>query len=101
MRTRLSQKKSFFIDYRDENGNWNWQNPRTIEIYWDKFSPYLLFNHILYKNSPRYEHKTSSRGFRMRDGLQTGDEAPKIREEAFPELWEKQPAGLAASFIRK
>jgi predicted DNA-binding WGR domain protein len=90
----LEPKKSVFYDYRDENGNWNWQNPRKIEIYWDKFSPYLLFNHILYENSPRYEYKTGSRGFRMKDGHSPEDETPEIREEAFPKIWEQNPRGL-------
>lgn len=86
--------KSVFYDYRDENGNWNWQNPRVTEIHWDKFSGYLLFNHILYKNSPRYEFKTGSRGYRLRQGHQPGDEIPAVREEAFPRLWEQKPVGL-------
>ncbi len=87
-------KKSVFYNYYDENGNWNWQNRRATEIYWDSFSPYLLFNHLLYENSPRYEYKTGSRGFRLKAGFKPGDEMPKVREEAFPHLWEKNPVGL-------
>lgn len=75
-------------------GRWDWQNPKITEIHWDKFSPYLLFNHILYENSPRYEHKTGSRGFRMTANHKTGEPAPAVREEAFPKLWEAQPVGL-------
>lgn len=87
-------KKSVFYDYRDENGNWNWQNPTTKEIFWDKFSPYLLFNHILFENSPRYEFKTNSHAFRLKEGHTPDDEIPKVREEAFPKLWEENPRGL-------
>lgn len=87
-------KKSVFYDYRDENGNWNWQNPKLTEIFWDKFSGYLLFNHILFEHSERYELKTGSRGFRVRAGHQPGEDAPKSREEAFPKLWEEKPNGL-------
>lgn len=87
-------KKSVLYDYRDENGNWNWQNPKLTEIFWDKFSGYLLFNHILFENSERYELKTGSRGFRVKAGHQPGEDAPKSREEAFPKLWEEKPVGL-------
>lgn len=87
-------KKSVFYNYRDENGNWNWSNPKLTEIYWDKFSPYLLFNHILYENSPRYEFKTNSHAFRFRENYTPDDEIPKVREEAFPKLWEEKPRGL-------
>lgn len=87
-------KKSVFYNYRDENGNWDWRNPKLTEIYWDKFSGYLLFSHILYENSPRYELKTGSRGFRLKEGHKPNDDAPPIREEAFPKLWEEKPVGL-------
>jgi retron-type reverse transcriptase/predicted DNA-binding WGR domain protein len=86
-------RKSAFYDYY-HTGQRNWQNPLIREIHWDKFSPYLLFNQILYKNSPRYELKTGSRGFRLREGCKVDGETPQVREEAFPELWEKQPLGL-------
>jgi len=87
-------KKSVFYDYRDENGNWDWSNPKLTEIYWDKFAPYLLFNHILYENSPRYEFKTNSHAFRLRENHTPDDDAPESREEAFPKLWEEKPVGL-------
>lgn len=92
-RDATEPKKSVFYDYY-HTGRWNWQNPLVKEIYWDKFSGYLLFNHILYEHSPRYEHKTGSRGFRLRSGHKPGDELPKVREEAFPHLWEENPVGL-------
>lgn len=87
-------KKSVFYNYRDENGRWNWSNPKLTEIYWDKFSGFLLFNHILYENSPRYEYKTGSRGFRLRENHTPEEAAPESREEAFPKLWEENPRGL-------
>ena len=85
--------KSTIYDYY-HTGQYDWRNPLVKEIYWDKFSPYLLFNQILYRNSPRYEYKTGSGGFRLRENYKIGDEAPDVREEAFPELWEEQPAAL-------
>ncbi|MEZ5427818.1 MAG: WGR domain-containing protein [Pyrinomonadaceae bacterium] len=87
------EKISKFYDYRDENGNWDWRNPRVTEIHWDGFSPYLLFNHILYENSPRYENRTGARGFRLKAGIKSGDKTNR-REEAFPKLWEENPVGL-------
>jgi len=75
-------------------GRWDWQNPKITQINWDRFSPYLLFNHLLYANSPRYVYKTNSRGFRLRENVKSGDPAPSVREEAFPKLWEAQPEGL-------
>jgi predicted DNA-binding WGR domain protein len=87
-------KTSTFYSYRDENGNWNWSNPRKWTVSWDRFAPYLLFNHILYENSPRYELTSGSRAFRVRKSYKLGNPAPDFREEAFPKLWEKQPVGL-------
>jgi predicted DNA-binding WGR domain protein len=85
---------STFYNYYDERGNWNWQNPKITTVSWDSFSPYLLFNHILYQNSPRYEYRSGSRGFRVKGDYKIGDPPPAAREEAFPQLWNQQPAGL-------
>ena len=91
-------KTSVFYNYRDANGNWNWQNPRKTTVSWDKFAPYLLFNHLLYENSPRYELKMGTRAFRTRKSYKLGNPAPDFREEAFPKLWNEQPRRIAASF---
>ena len=86
-------RKSVYYDYY-HTGQYDWQNAKITETHWDKFAGYLLFNQILFRNSPRYELKTGSRGFRMREGHKVGGETPKVREEAFPKLWEKEPNGL-------
>lgn len=86
-------KTSTRYDYY-HTGRWDWQNPKITQISWDKFSPYLLFNHLLYANSPRYVYKAGSRGFRLRENVKIGDPAPPVREETFPKLWEAQPEGL-------
>lgn len=86
-------RTSTIYDYY-HTGTWDWRNPKTTNIYWGKFAPYLLFNHVLYENSPRYEHKTGSRGFRTKGSYKFGDPPPAVREEAFPKLWEAQPVGL-------
>lgn len=85
---------STYYNYYDENGNYNWRNPKKTTVYWDKFAPYLLLNQILYRNSPRYELKAGTKAFRCRKSYKIGTPAPNFREEAFPKLWEEQPVGL-------
>ena len=87
-------RTSTYYNYYDENGNYNWRNPRKTTVSWDRFAPYLLLNQILYRNSPRYELKAGTRVFRCRKSYKIGTPAPNFREEAFPKLWEAQPVGL-------
>ncbi|MBX7171685.1 MAG: WGR domain-containing protein [Pyrinomonadaceae bacterium] len=87
-------RTSTFYNYYDENGNYNWRNPRKTTVSWDKFAPYLLLSQLLYRNSPRYELKEGTRSFRCRKSYKIGTPAPDFREEAFPKLWEAQPVGL-------
>lgn len=89
-----SPRTSTYYNYYDENGNYNWRNPRKTTVSWDKFAPYLLFNQLLYRNSPRYELKQGTRVFRCRKSYKIGSPAPNFREEAFPKLWEQHPVGL-------
>ncbi|WP_295615105.1 WGR domain-containing protein [Chamaesiphon sp. GL140_3_metabinner_50] len=58
---------------------------------WDKYAPYLAFNHILYTNSPRYELKSGKYIWQCRSQFKVGDPVPDVREEAFPNLWERSP----------
>lgn len=84
------QEKSYYR-YSQTNGRWNY----TQEFKrWDAFAGHLTFNHILYENSPRYELKANNRAWRCRSGYKPGDPEPKVREEAFPELWERNPQSL-------
>ncbi|MBD1881816.1 HEAT repeat domain-containing protein [Coleofasciculus sp. FACHB-T130] len=78
---------------------WNGQR-RSYESFtrgWDTYAGYLIFNHILYENSPRYLHHPKA--WRCREGYKPGDPEPKVREEAFPELWQQNPAGLVELLI--
>lgn len=61
---------------------------------WDVWWPYWAFNHLLFRHSPRYEPVESSLAFRFRSAYAPGSPAPDLREEAFPKLWERTPAGL-------
>lgn len=88
------QTLSYTTYINPQTGRYDWQNPITHTTYFDSFAPYLLFNHILYENSPRYELKAHTKAWRLKGKYKTGDPAPEVREEAFPRLWEAQPVGL-------
>ncbi|MEZ6046409.1 MAG: HEAT repeat domain-containing protein [Planctomycetaceae bacterium] len=66
---------------------------QTITTRFGKYAPYLAFNQILFGNSPRYERGRSRRNFCFRQDYKGKDETfVEEREEAFPHLWESQPA---------
>ena len=77
-----------------EGGVYQWETTQTRQVRWDAFAPYWAFNHILYANSPRYFHKENTVAWRCRPPYKPGDAEPDVREEAFPELWERMPVGL-------
>lgn len=77
--------------YRWEPGTW--QSISTL-IDWDKFAGYLAFGHILYDNSSRYELAENSLAWRCIPPYKPGHSAPAEREEAFPELWNRNPQAL-------
>lgn len=73
---------------------WNQQSRRreVFNIYWDAYASYITFNHILYENSQRYIYHPQA--WRCSPSYQPGDKEPTMREEAFPQLWQKHPAAL-------
>ncbi len=75
-------------------GRYDYSSRRSVTTHWDRFAPYLAFNHILYENSRRYELKRSTQAWRCRRGYTPGNPAPEPREEAFPALWDRMPVGL-------
>jgi predicted DNA-binding WGR domain protein len=74
--------------------NYNWQTRVTDRTYWDLYAGYWAFNHILYGNSPRYFKKDGSMAWQCRPPYEPGGTVPDIREESFPNLWNKKPIGL-------
>jgi len=73
---------------------WN-QQLYTYESFsknWDRYATYLIFNHILYENSPRYI--AHPQAWLCSQSYKPGDSEPNVREEAFPELWQQHPAAL-------
>ncbi len=81
-------KHSHFTTY---DRSWN-SSIRAVD--WDSYAGYITFNHILYENSGRYELTHNSRAWRCKQGYKPGKAEPELREEAFPELWEKHPSVL-------
>jgi predicted DNA-binding WGR domain protein len=77
-----------------EAGGWRGLTNQTHQVRWDAYAPYWAFNQILYANSPRYFHKVNTDAWRCRASYKPGDATPDVREEAFPELWERMPMGL-------
>ncbi len=87
-------RETFDIDWVPVPGSNDWREKKTIEAQWDTYAPYHAFNHILYTNSPRYHRIGNSKAWRCRPTYKAGDAVPDVREEAFPQLWEKRPEGL-------
>lgn len=99
---------SILLQYSDDDAQpakqstfrrWNGQRSsyESFTRDWDTYASYLIFNHILYENSPRYVHHPKA--WYSREGYKRGDPEPKVREEAFPELWQQNPAGLVELLI--
>jgi predicted DNA-binding WGR domain protein len=78
---------NILLQYRDRDA----VSPREGYHRWDKYAPYLAFNHILYTHSPRYELKPSNDTWRCKSNYKINDPVPTVREEAFPELWDRSP----------
>jgi hypothetical protein len=71
-----------------------WQRYESSRTVWDAYASYWTFNQILYGNSPRYELQPGTTNWRCKVGFRPGDALPQVREEAFPQLWQQQPAAL-------
>ncbi|MCB9652560.1 MAG: hypothetical protein H6729_00315 [Deltaproteobacteria bacterium] len=64
--------------------------------YYGPWARFLTLNHILYRNSPRFEQVRSGRVYAYRSGKKPTDPTPSVREEAFPQLWDADPDALTA-----
>ena len=76
---------------RDANGNWY---SNAIKTFFSPFASWSVFNEILYRNSPRYRRANGRHQWIYRDSHTALSPLPAEREEAFPELWDRQVAGL-------
>ncbi len=98
---------AILLQYSDENAvqpresvrhsDYNYQTyqyNKIVKTHWDTYAEYLTFNHILYTNSPRYELKSGKDIWQCKKNYKSGNPMPTDREEAFPELWNQQPAIL-------
>jgi hypothetical protein len=72
----------------------NWRRYESARIEWDIYAKYLTFNHILYEHSPRYVLKPNATAWRCVPPYKPENPEPKVREEAFPQLWEQHPTAL-------
>ena len=62
---------------------------QLITLNYDQFHSLFTFNNILYLNSLRYE--VHNFNYTCKPPYEPGKEAPSVREEAFPEIWDKHP----------
>jgi predicted DNA-binding WGR domain protein len=72
--------------YHQETRTYTTNESRTD---FDSYSRFQAFNFILYKNSPRYTRH--SFGWMVVPPYTPGAPAPSVREEGFPQLWDKAP----------
>jgi hypothetical protein len=83
--------------YRWQSSRGRWNRVRVSATDYPPFAPYLAFNSILYANSPRYALAKSRRVWAKQRG---GREPQGIREEAFPEIWDRHPQALVGLLTR-
>jgi predicted DNA-binding WGR domain protein len=76
-----------YSDYNQRTYRYN----KSVTVQWDAYAPHLTFNHLLYTHSPRYELKSGKDIWNCKQGYKPGNPVPTVREEAFPELWDRQP----------
>ena len=77
----------------------SWEQARQLVSThdYDGYAGFLVFNHILHSNSPRYVLSKSGRAWEQRrvdDDMQV-----RLREELFPEIWDRHPEVLLRLLI--
>lgn len=70
------------------------------ETWWGRYSRYYLFNSILFGNSPRFENRAGSKSWSFRTGFNPQSPIPSVREESFPQLWDRQPNQLLELILK-
>jgi predicted DNA-binding WGR domain protein len=88
------QAKEYTKTFWSYNSRTRRYDSTTRSIHYDTFARSFTLNHILFTNSPRYELKSNTKVWRCRSNYKPGQSIPEVREEAFPELWDKQPKNL-------
>lgn len=76
---------------------WDRRGYQTIETFFDVYD-YPLLNHLLYRNSTRYVPQRDLKSWPCvsagAGAYRPGQPAPETREEAFPELWDRNPGAI-------
>jgi predicted DNA-binding WGR domain protein len=85
--------------YFYDNVTRNYSYVSTTKNY-DAFAKYLIFNHILYENSPRYCLKKGATQWQCVENYKPGEAAPTAREEAFSSLWDSNPQVLINLLVK-
>ncbi len=76
---------------RDANGNWF---SNSITTHYSPFASWYTLNEILYRNSPRYCLSKGRNKWIFKENHNASSPVPEQREEAFPELWDRQVPGI-------
>ncbi len=71
-------------------------NHKTEVVYYDSYAKYNVLNYMLFANSPRYELRKKAEAWSCVHPYRPGSKGPNVREEAFPELWDKAPHTLVS-----
>jgi len=85
------RSQDYWNYFRDANGNW--QNEKTT-LHYTPFTCYMTLSNILFKNSPRFKINKGKNKWLFKTGVTPQTPSPLVREEAYPELWDKVPQGL-------
>lgn len=100
--TQLASEVLLHVQDHDAQPNvrseyWNYEQRRTITRYFDPYSRFVAFNHIINQHNPRIT--LSSTGLSWVEHRDVAD-VPAHRSEAYPELWDKQPQSLLSLLIQ-
>ncbi|MCP4220061.1 MAG: WGR domain-containing protein [bacterium] len=85
------------LDAREprSEGGYDWSSNSSVTFHYDAYADFYVHNCILFTNSSRYKRCEGQVPLWVcRRGYSPGRPAPARREEAYPDLWDKNPIGL-------
>lgn len=83
--------------YRKVDNGTQWGSYELFKVEYSAFSPYTSYNNLLYGNSQRLRPEKSGRAWSVQTNVSNFrplTEGIGVREELFPELWDKRPDAL-------
>ncbi|MDP7018989.1 MAG: hypothetical protein QGG36_24545, partial [Pirellulaceae bacterium] len=97
----LSMAVGALLPFVDDDGGepttgvcWDYSTYQSREVHYDRFHRYWAFNQLLYRNSNRYRPVADGKSFCCVGGYSPGASAPTGREEAFANLWDREPGAV-------